>query len=299
MRMARRLDGPGRPYEGLTRIGKRGVDWSGRVRLVPEQLTAPLRVRKPTTWFVNSMSDLFHEALTDEEIAAVFGVMAACPQHTFQVLTKRAKRMRRWFEWVELPEMGGRCGTDPCITAALGVPELNRFLEPREVIYDDEPGPWDHLIEDPPEWPLSNVWLGVSAEDQERYDERVVDLVHGCPAAVRFVSMEPLLGPINLKGTGRLHLDWVIVGGESGHGARPCDVEWIRNITRECQNNGIACFVKQLGAKPSMCGSPVVYQDDPELGGVWTSGTFKSRKGNDPDEWPPDFRIRQMPQVHP
>ncbi|HEX2677999.1 MAG TPA: DUF5131 family protein, partial [Polyangiales bacterium] len=106
-RQAHRFSNPGGPYEGLTVLGKHGPRWSGRARFVPETLDAPLRWRKPRRIFVNSMSDLFHHDITNEQIAAVFGVMAACPQHTFQVLTKRAERLPEWFRWVdEVPNAG-------------------------------------------------------------------------------------------------------------------------------------------------------------------------------------------------
>lgn len=158
-------------YDGLTTIRRGKVDWSGRVRLVPEMLGAPLRWRKPRRVFVNSMSDLFHESLSDEQIAAVFGAMACCSRHTFQVLTKRAKRMREWIGWAD----GHRDTIHHAFSVATGRAGMR---------------PWD--------WPLPNVWLGVSAEDQQRADERIPDLL-ATPAAVRFVSAEPLLGPIDLS----------------------------------------------------------------------------------------------------
>lgn len=302
MGQAHRYSGPGKPYDGLTTIRRGKVDWTGRAVLVPGQLEVPLKRRKPTTWFVNSMSDLFHESLTNEEIAAVFGVMAACPQHTFQVLTKRPRRMRRWFQWVSncvapprcivqrlAQNLGGRfaLGTPPFRPAALVVSELV-------------------LVEAP--WPLPNVWLGVSAEDQQRADERIPLLLE-TPAALRFVSAEPLLGPIDLKryaawpwfcercqvvpeSNAETHLhchdegrvvrrtiDWVIVGGESGPGARPCNVAWIRSIVEQCKTAGVAAFVKQLGALP-----------------VFPQGAQRliDRKGGDPSEWPEDVRVREM-----
>lgn len=310
MRFEHRFSGPGQRSEGLTiyrdKSSRRpGVDWSGVVRFLPERLKVPIGVKKPTTWFVNSTSDLFHEKLTKEQIAAVFGVMAACPHHTFQVLTKRAKRMRHWFEWFE--QGGGRHDSaDVAITAALGVPELNRFLEPREVIYDDEIGPWDHLIEEPPDWPLANVWLGVSAEDQQRADERIPELMR-TPASIRFVSAEPLLGPIDLsewlQGTNSqcaewcggcgpvVYLDWVIPGGESGPGARPCEVAWIRALTEQCASADVPIFNKQLGAKP--------LYPDPDIclcGSHNALLKLKHRKGADMSEWPEDLQVREMPR---
>lgn len=292
MNMAHRFSGPGKPYERLTTIRRGKVDWSGVARFVPEMLDAPLRVRKPTTWFVNSMSDLFHHSVTNEEIAAVFGVMAACPQHTFQVLTKRAERLPEWFNWYE-----GSSGTGASPYAAV--------LEALSIV---PTRPDWHLgadrvkrAADTTPWPLPNVWLGVSAEDQKRADERVPRLLE-TPAAVRFVSLEPLLGPIDMfafiRGeirdkalgvligdTGRRlpGIDWVIVGGESGPGARLADLAYTRAIIEQCKAAGVAVFHKQAGAN--------VLDSDYGLHPL----TLKSRKGNDPSEWPEELRVREMP----
>ncbi len=309
-----------------------------------DALAAPLRWRQPRMVFVNSMSDLFHKSFTNEQIAAVFGVMAACPDHTFQVLTKRAERLPEWFEWFE--QGGGRSDSaDVAITCALGVPELNRFLEPREVIHDDEPGPWDHLIEDPPDWPLKNVWLGVSCEDQRRADERIPRLL-ATPAAVRFVSAEPLLGPLEFNevcgepvlspecwgdcacdslygpdpgcrrnggdGTLTRKIDWVIAGGESGSGARPCALEWIEALVNDCRTAKVPCFVKQLGAlvvsehRTATASEMSVLAAHPEKLSdgdkapngeywAWRAG-LKHIKGADPEEWPDGLRVREMPK---
>ncbi len=143
--------------------------------------------------------------------------------------------------------------------------------------------------------PPPNVWFGVSVEDQPRADERI-PLLLDIPALVRWLSVEPLIGPVDLSGQ-RLEwlapfhetdpllvrtprVDWVVVGGESGPGARPCDVEWIRDIVRECQSAAVPVFVKQLGARPDM--APVQHP-----------------KGGDPAEWPDDLRVRQYPEVKP
>jgi protein gp37 len=145
-----------------------------------------------------------------------------------------------------------------------------------------------------------NVWLGVSVEDQPRADERIPYLLQ-TPAAVRFLSIEPLLGPVGIdprfitpiEGTsqhGQRFIDWVIIGGESGHGARPCNLEWIRDLVRQCKAAGVACFVKQMGA--NLC----------DLDSSWREGdrvaTFKLRdpKGGSPEEWPEDLRIREFPK---
>ena len=154
----------------------------------------------------------------------------------------------------------------------------------------------------PEEWPLANVWLGVSVEDQARADERIPILLD-TPAAARFVSYEPALGPVifedrwlggpirRMTGMGwDPHIGWVIVGGESGHGARPFDIQWARDTITQCQTAGVPVFVKQLGACPI---------ERHRTGGKFNGRTslyeFTSRKGGDPDEWPDDLRIREYP----
>lgn len=268
MGQAHRFSGPGKPFEGLTTIRRGKVDWTGRARFVPEMLSAPLRWTKPRRIFVNSMSDLFHESLSNEEIAAVFGVMAACPRHTFQVLTKRPKRAAEWFSWI----------------GDAGWAERRCHSEAAKVTGRAVPTPLDCS------WPLPNVWLGVSAENQDAYNERVPKLVHGCPAALHWVSLEPQLGPIELRGTGHLHLGWVVQGGESGPGARPFDVAWARSLLDECAESGIPYFLKQLGAAPReverSADSCVI---EPLL--------LKSKKGSEIAEWPPVLRVRQFPEA--
>jgi protein gp37 len=294
MRTARRQDKPGKAYEGLTKyrdtawrhdsegnlVGTyHGVDWSGEVRFVPERLGLPLRWRKPRMVFVNSMGDLFHEKVSVDDIAEVFGVMAVAakrfygakvggPQngpHTFQVLTKRPRRMALLVGSSSFRFKVGRAAyrhahdrTDAgwlyqCITG------------------DREPG--NHRTLDKM-WPLPNVWLGVSAENQAAADERIPLLLQ-VPAAVRFVSVEPLLDAVDLSpwlycqacGYGReaqlMHgdhrlcgagvdrpgptvLDWVIAGCESGHGARPAETDWFRSLRDQCQEAGVPFFLKQM-----------------------------------------------------
>ena len=267
-KVAARFCGPGLPYEGLARIGKNGARWTGTVRVVPEHLADPLRWKKPRRIFVNSMSDLFHEKLSNEEIAAVFGVMAASPRHTFQVLTKRAERMGEWFAWAAQV-----APTATCVVAAAA------HLWP-----DDRDGRMKFVhgaSTGRSNWPLPNVWLGVSVEDQRRADERIPLLLE-TPAAVRFISAEPLLGPI--KGcTSWRHrdlaeypskpdrkLDWVIIGSESGPGARPMATEWAAWIVDDCAADGVAVFTKQI-ATPS------------------------HPKGGDPAFWPSGIWPREFP----
>ena len=293
------------PYEGLTTIRRGKVDWVGHTRLVPEVLERPLRWKRPRRIFVNSMSDLFHSSLSNEDIAAIFGVMAACPQHTFQVLTKRPKRMKEWFEWI-LGSIGAREMVAKGITA--GGPEAQE--ETFRVVLAAADAIRDHGIKlnfalsEP--WPLPNIWLGVSCEDQEQADKRIPLLLE-TPAAVRFVSLEPLLCPIDLrhlpfgpseprsrvldaltaghKSATPWHLNGVIVGGESGSRARPCHIEWIRSILGQCKAAGVACFVKQLGSTAS---------EPAGSGHKWMK--LRDKKGGDPSEWPEDLRVREFPR---
>lgn len=239
-------------YEALTKPSKAGPVWTGKVMPAPDHiLMEPLKRRKPTLYFVNSMSDLFHEDVPTAWIDRVFAVMAACPQHTFQVLTKRAAHMRNY--------MGSH---------DIGARWAFRWLE---IMGQPMPHP-DEAVE----WTrrgLPNVWLGVSCEDQRRADERVPHLL-ATPAAVRFVSAEPLLGPIDFtsmrrtSGEGFMRpldgrfrtLDWIIVGGESGPGARPMHPDWARSIRDQCEHAGTAFFFKQWGAWAPEQRHPVPYE---------------------------------------
>lgn len=257
------------------------------VLLHHDRLDQPSRWQRPRMVFVNSMSDLFHEAVPDEFIGEVFNVMALSRRHTFQVLTKRPERMRdvvrRWYS----PE--GLSG--------FGNPSRDLGTIHR---------------------PLPNVWLGVSIENR-RYVDRA-DVLRETPAAVRFVSAEPLLGPLvraQLRGCSKSRvgdgqrcirpadhpgdcstswgsttadfgewpddldlsaIDWLIVGGESGPGARAMQIEWVRDLRAACASKGTAFFLKQLGNALAI--------DIPGARG----------KGGEPLEWPEDLRIREMPQ---
>ncbi|MBB3040177.1 DUF5131 family protein [Hoyosella altamirensis] len=195
-----------------------------QVTLRPDRLEKPLLWRKPRRIFVNSMSDLFHDDIPDEFIAKVFAVMAAAPQHTFQVLTKRHARMRSLLN-------------DHSFKVA-----INLEHHALDVVDDPEQA-----------WPLPNVWLGVSTEDQKWADIRIPALLD-TPAALRFISAEPLLGPLDLASTGLLapdefdrRLDWVVVGGESGAKARPMHPDWARSLRDQCNAAGVAFLFKQWG----------------------------------------------------
>jgi protein gp37 len=159
-------------------------------------------------------------------------------------------------------------------------------------VYDKEQ-PWI--------WPLPNVHLGVSAENQDTYNERVPVLVHQCHAALFWVSLEPLLGPVKLRGTGHIHLGWVVVGGESGPGARPFDVAWARSLIAECRESETPIFVKQLGAKPTI--TEKTHSDEgfsnTAFAGLYRDGwlSLEHPKGGDPFEWPTDLHVREFPEV--
>jgi protein gp37 len=167
-----------------------------------------------------------------------------------------------------------------------------------------------HEAQEPPH----NIWLGASVEDQQRADERIPQLL-AIPAKVRFLSVEPLLGPVDLsfampwqvndeRGIYKRGLDWVIIGGESGRNARPCSVEWIRDIIRQCKAAGVACFVKQLGSLSIVEDIRDWIFPDPEMLADCTIGhIFRTQfmqqhpKGGDPSEWPEDLRVREFPKT--
>jgi protein gp37 len=292
-------------YAGLAVYGEHGPRWTGQTRLWVPHLDMPLRLRKPSRIFVADMGDLFYEGVKDQDIAAVFGIMAACPQHTFQVLTKRPERVRQWLKRVaaesrarHLTETGWVNTYALLFLAGVDHKLLERYETRRD-------------------WPLSNVWLGVSVEDQKTADERI-PLLLGAPAAVRFISYEPALGPVDFErvqwpgkhqvdvlrggawnapgcpGGFTQHsdmqtIDWVIVGGESGPGARAFDLAWADRTVTQCAAAHVPCFVKQLGAN-------IVNGNY----GRWTwSPRPMDRKGGDPEEWPESLRVREFPEASP
>ena len=279
--MAARFSDEGQPYYQLAKRTKSGPRWTGEVRFIPEHLCDPVRWQKARRIFVNSMSDIFHEGLTNEEIAAIFAVMCVAKRHKFQVLTKRSKRMVEWFRWAGRLTMGELFG---CAKRALKdhPEELKAFNRA-----DAELGGYT--------WPLPNVWIGVSVENQEAADERIPDLLR-TPAEIRFLSCEPLIGRVSLakwlRGGGepvednpatrakalqlggghvqqgassdagnvvesqsvtrgslaslaRPLLSWVIAGCESGPGMRDCDHQWLRVLREECRASGVKYFLKQ------------------------------------------------------
>jgi len=202
--------------------------------LHPDVLDVPLRRRVPTTWFVNSMSDLFHQDVPMDFVARVWSTMSRTPQHTYQILTKRPQRMARrvgaiCWEW-DGDDRGGE---------AYYWPGRHSYERLDGEVVDWEPTEAD--LDGGGEQPLPNVWLGTSIES-DRYTFRANHL-RATPAAVRFLSLEPLLGPLpSLDLTG---IDWVIAGAESGRGARAMDLGWVRDIRDRCTDAGIPLFFKQ------------------------------------------------------
>lgn len=228
----------GDKYAGLTKKTEGGaLNWTGKLNLLEDVLQKPLKTKKPTTYFVNSMSDLFHDDVPFDYILKVWSVMQASQRHTFQILTKRPARAIEFFHWL---------GMDIYI-------------------------------------PMANVWIGVSVENQKAADERIPLLLE-IPAAVRFLSCEPLLGPVDLntfikqpdgkrtcstaKWLDGLH--WVIVGGESGPGARPVHPTWAWRLREQCAASAVPFFFKQWGAW-----KPVTHEEqlsiDPKFCGVMLS----------------------------
>jgi protein gp37 len=271
--------------------GRKFVNGATDLQLHENRLEQPLHWRKPRRVFVNSLSDLFHADIPDAFIDRVFAVMAASPQHSFQVLTKRPRRMQAYM-----------CRLAKSIRP---LEEAARTVG-RTFRYDDV----GLLL-----WPIPNVWVGVSVENQRFADERIPLLLQ-TPAAVRFISAEPLLERLQLAWEGygpyeygylRDGIDWVIVGGESGPGARPFDIAWARAIVAQCQATGVACFVKQLGAHVTWNGIQGGYGDGPS--NIWPIGNgqlvdtrtgrfrkyLNDQKGGDPAEWPEDLRVREFP----
>jgi protein gp37 len=260
--VAHRFSGPGKPYEGLVTIGADGLrrrQWNGQIKFVEEHLLDPLKwkpvkcecqacgsdhllkdceigLTRSRRIFVNSMSDLFHENVTNEMLDRIFAVMALCPQHTFQVLTKRPERMLAYLSGNARASIGleglGLCLDDPTLN---NTPKISC-----------EEGEEGKLII----WPLPNVWLGVSVENQKAADERLDYL---CELASQgwqtMVSFEPLLSAVD-PGEWWLSLGqktWAIVGGESGPGARPMHPDWARSLRDQCVVAGVPFFFKQWG----------------------------------------------------
>lgn len=247
--VANRFKGQGQPYEGL--IARSG-QWNGKIAIANHLMDQPIRWRKPRRIFVNSMSDLFHDSVPYQVIDQVFAVMAIADHHVFQVLTKRPARMVEYLK-------------DETLT--------RRIIRAAHQI-DSRAGAWMNADDGAgiKVLPLPNVWLGVSVEDQATADERIPLLLQ-TPAAVRWISAEPLLGHIDLQTIYALRnseparadiaIDWVVVGGESGAGARPMHPEWARSLRDQCVSAGVPFFFKQWGEwspRAKICGAGQDFQ---------------------------------------
>lgn len=262
MGMSRRCAAMGSAkYDGVVTM-EGPVRWTNVVRCHDDALGLPLQWRKPRRVFVDSMGDLFHKDVPFEFIDQVFGVMARCHLHTFQVLTKRPERAREYFQY-----LAGRAE------------ETRTYLDYQHpvlaylaLVHHEKTSAW---MCKPDAWPLPNVWLGTSVENQETADRRIPHLLQ-CSAAVRFLSCEPLLGPVDLRDIARIRrggqtiidsltgryvnafsdggpalpaIDWVIAGGESGgRKARPMHPDWVRSLREQCVAAGVPFYFKQWGA---------------------------------------------------
>lgn len=269
-----RMSKPGQAYHGIAELTDRGLaTWTGVVKTVPDKLDEPLRWKRPRLIFVNSMSDLFHESLSDEQIDAVVAMMALADQHTYQTLTKRPKRMREYFD--RLPNRPS------LVSAVLNMKAAgdNRPLTPD---YAETGVALKKL------WPLPNVWWGTSVGTKKGAADRLADVI-ACRhmAAVLWLSVEPLLEDVAPElyhympretevSQTRSHfyegVDWIVVGGESGvrgGEARPMELAWARGIRDLCKEYGVRFHMKQLGG-----------QDD---------------KRGDLADFPPDLQIREWP----
>ena len=276
------------PYYGLTVHGSSGPRWTGVIKLASHVLLEPLRWREPRSIFVNSMSDLFHEGIPDRFIDVVFAVMALADRHRFQILTKRPERMRSYV-----------ADARPRVLAAMvevGAKVEREWSKAQLLACYAATMPQHEARET---WPIRNVWLGVSAEDQWAADARIPILLE-TPAALRFVSVEPMLGPIEMEDyltavdpcpgwpNGRPPLEWVIVGGESGPRARQFDLGWASRVQADCKASGVPFFMKQLGAFPTR-----VHEG---LGVIPVP--ISDRKGEDQSDWPLGLRVQEIPAWH-
>lgn len=258
--MAARFSGPGQPYEGLAEMKHGKPRWTGQYQIVWDKFDQPLRWKRPRMIFVNSMSDLFYEELPFSVTLQIFETMIEANHHIFQVLTKRPGQMLKFFKY----------------------------------LYDVRIMVWNRYIES------NNIWMGISAENQDTANERI-PLLLKTPGHIRWVSAEPLLGPIDLRKCGAIkekwnivrtdvscsvgEIDWLVTGGESGHGARPMHPNWARKLRDDCSEASIPFFFKQWGKwSPDMPSQPYNYRKELVRDGVKTTtvmyGVGKKIAGN-------------------
>jgi protein gp37 len=263
-------------YHGV--VNEKGR-WTGQINFTPKVLDDLLRIKKPQRIFMPSMSDLFHLGVKDEWLDQIFATIALTPHLTYQILTKRPERMLKYSQ----RDFYG------CIMKAFDMLPKDLVIKAPKPSYRQT-------------WPLSNVWLGVTSGTQKAADERIPLLLQA-PAAVRFVSVEPMLEPMTLtclhyagitnidcltgqhgvnyplQGTGN-KINQVIIGGESGTNARPFELAWARSLIDQCREAGTKIFMKQVGSNAFYEGKPF---------------KTKSRAGSDPSEWPEWAQIQEFP----
>jgi protein gp37 len=291
-----------------------GAQWTGAIACLPHKLMDPLGRAKGTTWFSNSVSDIGYEPLFATDygkrfVAAMFGLFTVCPAHLFQILTKRMDTLLLWFAWAEaeasrrglsVPEMCVEELRRELLRAAVEADEIDESkawgMKLRAAEFDAAVR-WSFAAGLPirgsldraqkravqhgcrelnAEWPRRNIHVGVSVEGRS-WTSRI-DELRRAPAALRFLSIEPLiedLGDVDLTG-----IDWAIWGGESGDGASVCEIDWLRSGVKLCRRDGVIPFVKQLGARPLLGGQPYPITD---------------AKGGNMADWPADLRVREMP----
>jgi protein gp37 len=260
--IAYRFSGEGLAYGGLAKMVNGKPRWTGKLTVVEKDLELPLKWHKPERVFVNSMSDLFYDEVPFDIVDKAFAVMHQCPHLTFQILTKRPERMLEYFK--------------------------SRYVQIAGLFTIYNYG----LVD----WPLPNVWLGVSVGNQEA-TKRISPLLQ-IPAAVRFLSCEPLIGPVSLDNYQLRGLQWVIVGGESGRGARPMHPDWARTLRDQCQSAGVAYHFKQWGAWVAKALHPD-YPPQSDFGtltrsGDWfpTATTWNGRQGEPGDDY--EYTMRNV-----
>lgn len=255
------------------------LNWTGKINVDEGSLMKPFGIKKATMFFVNSMSDLFHQDVPFDFVDKVFAVMAATPHHTYQILTKRPNNMLQYFNRI-------RTGGTKWLNTAVDYNDVGNVT-----MYKACHTAFN-IIDINNNKPLPNVWLGVSVENQKAADERI-PLLQKVPAAVRFLSCEPLLGPVDIMKAAGTYLSpsrfswninreihWVIAGGESGHDARPSHPDWFRQLRDQCTGAGVPFFFKQWGEwYPAECSYSAItgygkkgylykfYTDDPVLKG--------------------------------
>lgn len=258
---------PGQVYYGIAKYTSAGSPrWTGKLVRAEDKLWDPLRWQDGRMIAVDTMSDLFHERIPDAWRDEAYGVMALCPQHTFQVCTKRPLAMERYFS---APEVWQRIEA-----------EARRIYAARHGKRYPSEG---HL-----QGPLPNVWHGVSVESQ-RHAARRIPVLLRVPSHRHYVAAEPLLGPLNLTPWLEAGIGWVLVSGEGGPEARPCDVAWIRALVEQGHQAGTPIFVKQLGTATNVRGATQETGRAPQ--------DTRTPRASDIEEWPEALRVREMPEA--